>query len=80
MFLQALNLTKSLSVDGLNGQVINLMSSDVIRFNNSMVFFHSLWKGPLEMIVFGYFLYKEIGYYGWIGIGFILCFIPIQSE
>lgn len=78
--LQALRLTKSHAVDGLNGQVINLMSSDVIRFNNSMVFLHNLWKGPLEMVVFSYFLYQEIGYYGFIGIGFILCFVPIQSK
>lgn len=56
------------------------MSTDVIRFNNSMVFLHNLWKGPLEMAVFSYFLYREIGYYGFIGMGFILCFVPIQSK
>lgn len=78
--MQALRLTKSYAVDGLNGQVINLMSSDVNRFNNSMVFLHNLWKGPLEMAVFSYFLYREIGYYGFIGMGFILCFVPIQSK
>lgn len=56
------------------------MTSDVSRFNNTMAFFHDLWKGPLEMTVFGYFLYLEIGHYAWIGIGFILCFVPIQSK
>lgn len=79
-YFQVVNLSKSFAVDGLNGQVINLLSFDVNRFNNSLAFLHHLWKGPIEMIVFGYFLYKEIGYYGWIGIGFILCFVPIQSK
>lgn len=65
---------------GLNGKVINLMSFDSYRFDGMIALLHYLWKGPIEVIVFGYFLYLEIGYYGWIGIGFILCFVPIQSK
>lgn len=56
------------------------MSFDTYRFDNVITFMHYLWKGPIEVIVFGYFLYREIGYYGWIGVGFILCFVPIQSK
>lgn len=67
-------------MSGLNGKVINLMSFDSYRFDGIIALLHYLWKGPIEVVVFGYFLYLEIGYYGWIGIGFILCFIPIQSE
>lgn len=44
-----------------------------------MTFLRYLWKGPVEIIVFGYFIYGEIGYYGFIGVGFILCFVPIQG-
>lgn len=69
-----------MSVNGLNGLVINLMSFDAYRFDNAMTLFHYLWKGPIEVIVFGYFLFLELGYYGWIGVGFILCFVPIQSK
>lgn len=78
--LQILKLRKSHSIDGLNGRVINMLSFDVIRFNNILGFLHFLWKGPVEMIIFGYFIYQEIGYYGFIGVGFILCFVPIQSK
>lgn len=77
---QILKLRKSNTIEGLNGRAINLLSFDVIRFNNLLAFLHYLWKGPIEMIIFGYFIYQEIGYYGFIGIGFILCFVPIQSE
>lgn len=77
---QALKLTKSVTVDGLNGQVINLMSNDVARFDVTMGFVHDLWKGPIELFLMGYFIYREIGYYGLTGIGFLLCFLPIQSE
>lgn len=56
------------------------MSFDAYRFDNTLSLLYYLWKGPIEVIVFGYFLYREIGYYGWIGVGFILCFVPVQSE
>ncbi|XP_031637356.1 probable multidrug resistance-associated protein lethal(2)03659 isoform X2 [Contarinia nasturtii] len=78
IYRKVLKISKSVSVNGLNGLVINLMSFDAYRFDNAMTLFHYLWKGPIEVIVFGYFLYLEIGYYGWIGVGFILCFVPIQ--
>lgn len=77
---QALKLTKSAAVDGLNGQVINLMSNDVARFDVTMGFVHDLWKGPVELVLMGYFIYREIGYYGLTGIGFLMCFLPIQSK
>lgn len=67
-------------MNGLNGLVINLMSFDSYRFDGTVTLLHYLWKGPIEVAVFGYFLYLEIGFYGWIGVGFILCFVPIQGE
>lgn len=77
---QVQNKIKSVTIEGFNGKVINLMSTDVAHFDYCMFYIHLLWKGPVEILVFGYFIYKEIGYYGWIGIGFILCFVPIQSR
>lgn len=75
-----MRLTKSVGIDGLNGQIINLMSNDVARFDLTVGFVHDLWKGPIELGLLGYFIYREIGYYGWIGIGVLLMFIPIQSK
>lgn len=77
---QVLKISKSVSMNGLNGLVINLMSFDSYRFDGTVTLLHYLWKGPIEVAVFGYFLYLEIGFYGWIGVGFILCFVPIQGE
>lgn len=66
--------------DGFNGKVINLMSVDVSQFDQSLQFIHLLWKGPVEITIFGYLIYREIGVFGWIGVGFILVFVPIQSK
>lgn len=79
LFSQTLKITKSMQTDGFNGKVINLMSTDVLPFDQSMFFIHLLWKGPIELCIFGYLIYKELNFYGLLGIGFILCFIPIQS-
>lgn len=78
--LQVQKKIKSATVEGFNGKVINLMSNDLATFDKSVYYVHLLWKGPIEMLIFGYFIYGEIGYYGWIGIGFISCFVPIQSN
>lgn len=80
LYEQVLRISKSVPINGLNGLVINLMSFDAYRFDNTLSLLYYLWKGPIEVIVFGYFLYREIGYYGWIGVGFILCFVPVQSK
>lgn len=73
-------MRKSSAMNSSSGKVINLLSFDTYRFDTSVSLLHHLWRGPIEVLVFGYFLYTELGYYGWIGIAFILCFIPIQSK
>lgn len=79
IYNKALKLTKSVSVDGIAGQVINLMSNDVSRFDFSTGYVNDLFKGPLEMFIFGYFIYREIGAYGLIGIGCLISFMPLQT-
>ena len=76
---QSLNLQKSATSDGLHGKIINLLSNDVGKFDLALAFFHDLWKGPMECILLGYFIYIEIGISGIIGMAFLLCFIPLQA-
>lgn len=78
--LKAIGMRKSSIINSSNGKIINLLSFDVYRFDTVVSLVHHLWKGPLEIFVFSYFLYKEIGHYGWIGVILIICFVPIQSE
>lgn len=79
-FVQAINMRKSSSITSSNGKMINLLSFDAYRFDTTISLVHHLWKGPIEVLVFGYFLYREIGFYGWIGVVFIMCFAPVQSK
>lgn len=77
--LQAIDMRKSSSINSSNGKIINLLSFDTFRFDTVISLMHHIWKGPIEILVFGFVLYQEMGYYGWIGIAFIICFVPIQS-
>ncbi|XP_055678742.1 ATP-binding cassette sub-family C member 4-like [Lutzomyia longipalpis] len=79
MYEKVMRLSKCTTFDGLNGQVINLMSNDVGRYDVAMAFLHDLWKGPLEALLLGYFIYREIGVSGILGMAFLLGFIPLQA-
>lgn len=66
--------------DGINGQAVNLISNDVATFDYATCFLQELWVGPVEAVVMGYFIYREIGYPGLIGIAVMLAFIPLQGK
>lgn len=74
-----MSLPKSAVSEGLNGKVINLLSNDLARFEIALAFFHDIWKGPMEALLFTYFIYQEIGAGAIIGIAFLLSFIPLQG-
>ncbi|XP_060872288.1 probable multidrug resistance-associated protein lethal(2)03659 isoform X2 [Metopolophium dirhodum] len=61
------------------GQVINLISNDINRFDAALHMIHFLWIGPLQTIVATYFLWQEIGMSSLIGIATFLFFIPLQG-
>jgi hypothetical protein len=77
---QVLKFKKSSVAEGLNGQLINLMSNDVSKFDLAVGFFHDSYKGPIEAIFLSYFIYREIGMSGLLGVSLLICFIPFQCE
>uniref|UniRef100_A0A1B0DCY7 Uncharacterized protein n=1 Tax=Phlebotomus papatasi TaxID=29031 RepID=A0A1B0DCY7_PHLPP len=78
IYKKILKMSKCAAFSGLNGQVINLMSNDVGEFDTALSSIHDLYKGPIEAMLIGYFLYREIGIAGLIGMAFLLAFIPMQ--
>lgn len=79
LYQKALRISKSMAIDGFDGQVINLMSNDVAKFDSCISLVADLWKGPIELFVLGYFIYREISFCGLVGIGFMLLVIPFQG-
>lgn len=79
VYRKCLKISKSSSNDGLSGKAINIISSDMGKFDVAICFVHDLWRGPVEAIIYGYLMYREIGISAIIGLAFILSFIPLQA-
>lgn len=80
IYRKSLKLSKTALGDTTVGQVVNLLSNDVNRFDTASMFFHYLWVGPLQTLVIAYLTYDELGFSALIGIACLLLFIPLQSE
>lgn len=61
------------------GQSVNLLSNDVNRFDNSVLFLVYLWFGPLQTLILLYLMWLEIGFAAFVGVATILLVIPIQG-
>lgn len=62
------------------GQVVNLLSNDVSRFEIMPMFLHQMWIGPTVALIIMYLLYNEAGYAGIIGVVVVFIVTPLQSE
>jgi len=78
-FTKALRLSKTALGETTIGQVVNLLSNDVNRFDSIVAFFNYLWLGPLQTILVTYFLWQEIGVSSIVGVAILLMAIPIQG-
>lgn len=61
------------------GQMVNLLSNDVSRFDTSSFYLHYLWMGPLQAVMVTYFLWQEIGVSSVLGVATLIMIIPLQG-
>lgn len=76
---QSLRLSKTALGETTVGQVVNLLSNDVNRFDVAVIFLHYLWIGPLATVIITYLMWQEISWAAIVGVGFMLAFIPLQG-
>ncbi|KAH8318690.1 hypothetical protein KR074_001766, partial [Drosophila pseudoananassae] len=79
IYRKALRLSRTALGDTTVGQVVNLLSNDVGRFDTVLINVHYLWLAPLELILVTYLMYLEIGVSSLFGIAVMLLFLPFQS-
>ena len=61
LYRKALKLSNSALGQTTVGQMVNLLSNDVNRFDLTVLFNHYLWCGPLQLIIVTSLLYQRIG-------------------
>lgn len=79
IYRKSLRLSKTALRETTAGQVVNLISNDVGRLDLAMIFIHYLWMGPVETVVITYLIWREIGNASFLGVAFMLLFVPLQG-
>ncbi|XP_044266059.1 probable multidrug resistance-associated protein lethal(2)03659 [Tribolium madens] len=78
IYRKILRINKTALVDTTIGQLVNLLSNDVSKFDQSFVLANFTWIAPIQAAVGTYLLYQEIGVSAIFGMALLLSFIPIQ--
>lgn len=61
------------------GDIVNLMSVDTQRLQDTCQNLHLVWSGPFQVLLCLTSLYKLIGNAMWVGVGILLITIPLQT-
>ncbi|KAK9680179.1 ABC transporter transmembrane region [Popillia japonica] len=68
LYRKLLRLSKTALGKTASGQIVNLMSNDVQRFDIAAGFLHYLWIMPVQAVVSAFVMYDSVGYAAIIGI------------
>ncbi|XP_035769422.1 multidrug resistance-associated protein 4-like isoform X2 [Neolamprologus brichardi] len=79
IYRKALRLSAKSMGQTTTGQIVNLLSNDVNRFDEITLNLHYLWVGPLQAVVIIVFLWYEIGASCLAGVAVIALMMPIQT-
>lgn len=79
IYRKALRLSNSAMGKTTTGQIVNLLSNDVNKFDQVTIFLHFLWAGPLQAIGVTVLLWVEIGISCLAGMAILVILLPLQS-
>lgn len=79
IYRKALRLSQTALGNTTAGQIVNLLSNDVGKFDSALIGMHQLWVGPLEIALVVFIIYQHIGIAAFAGVGFLIAFIPFQA-
>ncbi|PSN41132.1 Multidrug resistance-associated protein 4 [Blattella germanica] len=80
IYRKILRLSKIAQGKTAAGQLVNLLSNDVNRFDFVTMYLHFVWIMPLQTAVITYFIWNAVGWSALIGVfGIFLQTVPVQS-
>ncbi|OXA62200.1 Multidrug resistance-associated protein 4 [Folsomia candida] len=78
IYRKALRLSKAAEGKSSVGQIVNLLSNDASRFDYNLHFIAFLFVGPVQLLLFFYLLWEELGLACLAGVGYIVLLSPSQ--
>ncbi|CAG5865642.1 unnamed protein product [Menidia menidia] len=79
IYRKALSLNSSALAKTTTGQMVNLLSNDVNKFDEVTLYLHFLWLGPLQAVSVLFLLLYAIGPSCLAGMGVLFILLPIQT-
>uniref|UniRef100_H3CYA8 Cystic fibrosis transmembrane conductance regulator n=1 Tax=Tetraodon nigroviridis TaxID=99883 RepID=H3CYA8_TETNG len=79
IYKKALCLSSTAMGKTTTGQIVNLLSNDVNKFDEVTIFLHFLWIGPLQAAAVVGLLWAEIGPSCLAGMGVLMFLMPVQT-
>ncbi|CAG2176301.1 unnamed protein product, partial [Oppiella nova] len=79
MYKKSLKLSRASLGKTTVGQIVNLMSNDVNRFDEFSIFVSYFFIAPIQTAITVYIMYTELSYYCFVGVALLLLFIPFQA-
>ncbi|XP_030057237.1 ATP-binding cassette sub-family C member 4 [Microcaecilia unicolor] len=79
IYKKALRLSNAAMGKTTIGQIVNLLSNDVNRFDQATIFLHFLWAAPLQAIAVTVLLWIEIGPSCLAGMAVLFILMPMQT-
>lgn len=79
VFRKCLKLDMISTRETAPGQIVNLVSNDVSRFDLVTVTSHFMWSSPIITLMVTYIIYEDIGNAAFFGLAAAFCVIPLQS-
>ncbi|GLG99906.1 Uncharacterized protein GBIM_06279 [Gryllus bimaculatus] len=79
IYRKALRLSQGALGRTAVGQMVNLLSNDVSRFDLVCMLLHYMWAAPLAGAICAYFMYREVGWPAFTGIAAVFVVVPLQA-
>ncbi|GMT32179.1 hypothetical protein PFISCL1PPCAC_23476, partial [Pristionchus fissidentatus] len=61
------------------GHLVNILSTDVAKFDTGFIFIHYMWVGPVLLLSYGYVIWQFIGVSCLAGFAVIVVLLPLQA-
>jgi len=79
LYKKSLKISSAAKKESTVGEIVNLMSVDVQKFMDLLPYVNVLWSSLLQIALATYFIYQELGWPAFIGVGILFISMPLNG-